>query len=148
MNSRWDEGAVGNLDGLGLLVYASRLIGAETSLVVWGGEFGRTNYSQGKLTPTDYGRDHHPRCFTMFLAGAGVKAGLTYGATDDFGYRATVDRCSTADLHATMLHLFGLDYKKLIFPRHGRDERLTDVHEAKILKPILVLSTRRNPRRR
>lgn len=98
------------------------------TLVVWGGEFGRTNYSQGKLTATDYGRDHHPRCFTMWLAGAGVKAGLTYGATDDFGYNIAERPVHVHDMQATLLHLLGIDHEKLTYRFQGRYYRLTDVH--------------------
>jgi hypothetical protein len=105
----------------------------DSTLVFWGGEFGRTPGAQGKD-----GRDHHPYGFSVWLAGGGVKGGEVYGATDDFGYRAAVNRCSTADLHATMLHLLGLDHKRLSFHRHGRDERLTDVFDAKPLRPLLA----------
>src|SRR5262249_31208653 len=101
----------------------------DTTLVFWGGEFGRTPGAQNKD-----GRDHHPYGFSVWLAGGGVKGGQAYGATDDFGYRAVTDRCSVADLHATMLHLLGLDYKRLTFAHNGRDERLTDVREAKVVK--------------
>src|SRR5204862_4500877 len=82
----------------------------EDTLVVWGGEFGRTNYSQGKLTATDYGRDHHPRCFTLWMAGAGVKPGLIYGATDEFGYNIAQDPVHVHDMQATILHLLGIDH--------------------------------------
>ena len=105
----------------------------ESTLVFWGGEFGRTPGAQGKD-----GRDHHPYGFSVWLAGGGIKGGQVYGATDDFGYRAALDRCSTADLHATMLHLLGLDHKRLLFERHGREERLTDVYYAKVLRPLLA----------
>lgn len=109
----------------------------EDTLVVWGGEFGRTNYSQGKLTSTDYGRDHHPRCFTVWLAGAGVRPGVVYGATDDFGYNITENAVSVHDLQATMLHLLGIDHEKLIYRHQGRYFRLTDV-EGHLLKGILT----------
>ena len=92
----------------------------EDTLVVWGGEFGRTVYSQGKLTETDYGRDHHPRCFTMWMAGAGVKPGYTHGETDDFSYNIVRDPVHVHDFHATMLHLLGVDHEKLIFKHQGR----------------------------
>jgi hypothetical protein len=105
----------------------------DSTLVIWGGEFGRTPGAQGRD-----GRDHHPYGFSIWLAGGGIKGGQTYGATDDFGYRATVDRVSTADLHATILHQLGLDHQKLWFPRHGREERLTDVFEPRILKKLLA----------
>src|SRR5262245_34039368 len=105
----------------------------DSTLVLWGGEFGRTPGTEGKD-----GRDHHPYGFSLWLAGGGIQGGQVYGATDDFGYRATADRCSVADLHATILHLLGLDCKRLTFKHHGRDERLTDVHEAKVLKALLA----------
>jgi hypothetical protein len=105
----------------------------DSTLVFWGGEFGRTPGGQGPD-----GRDHHPYGFSVWLAGGGIKGGQAYGATDDFGYRAVTDRCSTADLHATMLHLLGLDARRLTFPRHGREERLTDVYEPHLLKPLLA----------
>ncbi|HLW66773.1 MAG TPA: DUF1501 domain-containing protein [Gemmataceae bacterium] len=105
----------------------------DSTLVFWGGEFGRTPGAQNKD-----GRDHHPYGFSVWLAGGGIKGGQAYGATDDFGYRAVADRCSTADLHATMLHLLGIDAKTLIYSHHGRDERLIDVREANVLKPLLA----------
>jgi uncharacterized protein (DUF1501 family) len=97
------------------------------TLVVWGGEFGRTNYSQGKLTPTDYGRDHHPRCFTMWLAGGGVRTGTSYGTTDDFGYSVTENGVHVHDMQATILHLLGIDHQRLTYFHQGRYYRLTDV---------------------
>ena len=100
----------------------------EDTLVVWGGEFGRTVYCQGKLTVDDYGRDHHPRCFTIWMAGAGVKSGATYGQTDDFSYNIVQDPVHVHDLHATMLHLLGIDHEALTFKFQGRHHRLTDVH--------------------
>ena len=109
----------------------------DDTLVVWGGEFGRTNYSQGKLTATDYGRDHHPRCFSMWMAGAGVKAGTVYGSTDDFGYNVAEDGVHVHDLHATMLHLLGIDHERLTHFFQGRRFRLTDVH-GRIVKGLLA----------
>ena len=100
----------------------------EDTLVIWGGEFGRTNYSQGKLTKDDYGRDHHPRCFTVWMAGAGVKAGFSFGETDEFGYNITKDPVHVHDFQATLLYLLGIDHEKLIFKHQGRRYRLTDVH--------------------
>ena len=100
----------------------------EDTLVVWGGEFGRTNYSQGKLTKDDYGRDHHPRCFTMWMAGAGVKAGYVHGATDEFGYNIVKDPVHVHDFQATLMHLLGIDHQKLTYKYQGRRFRLTDVH--------------------
>jgi len=105
--------------------------------VVWGGEFGRTVYCQGKLTAEDYGRDHHPRCFTVFLAGAGVKAGTSYGATDDFSYNIVKDPVDVHDLHATILRLLGMDHTKLTYKFQGRHFRLTDVH-GRVVTPILA----------
>ena len=98
------------------------------TLVMWGGEFGRTVYCQGKLTKDDYGRDHHPRCFTVFLTGGGIKPGMTYGATDDYCYNITENPVHVHDLHATMLHCLGIDHTKLTFKFQGRYHRLTDVH--------------------
>jgi hypothetical protein len=109
----------------------------EDTLVVWGGEFGRSVYSQGKLTDDDYGRDHHPRCFTLWMAGGGVKAGITYGETDDFSYNITKDPVHVHDLHATMMHLLGIDHKKLTFKYQGRHFRLTDVH-GNLVKGLLA----------
>jgi hypothetical protein len=100
----------------------------DDTLVIWGGEFGRTNYSQGKLTPTDYGRDHHPRCFTIWFAGGGVKAGHIHGATDEFGYNVASDPVHVHDIQATILHLLGIDHEKLTYRFQGRFYRLTDVH--------------------
>ena len=109
----------------------------EDTLVVWGGEFGRTVYCQGKLTADDYGRDHHPRCFTVWLAGGGVRPGLTYGETDDFCYNITKDPVHVHDLHATILHCLGIDHTKLTYKYQGRHFRLTDVHGV-VRKEILA----------
>ena len=117
----------------------------DETLVVWGGEFGRTAYCQGNLTKQNYGRDHHPRCFTVWMAGGGVKAGITYGQTDDFGYNIadadgnpilpqptketwTRGTMHIHDLNATILHLLGIDHRQLTYRYQGRDFRLTDVH--------------------
>ena len=100
----------------------------EDTLIVWGGEFGRTIYSQGGASATNYGRDHHPRCFTVLMAGAGVKRGLTFGATDDYCYNITENPVHVHDLNATILHLMGVEHKKLIYRYQGRDFRLTDIH--------------------
>jgi hypothetical protein len=97
------------------------------TMVVWGGEFGRTVYCQGKLTADNYGRDHHPRCFTMWMAGGGVKSGLTYGETDDYCYNIVKDPVHVHDLHATMLHCLGIDHTRLTYKFQGRAFRLTDV---------------------
>lgn len=99
----------------------------DETLVIWGGEFGRTNYSQGKLDPADYGRDHHPRCFSIWMAGGGVKPGLIYGETDELGYNVAKDPVHIHDFQATVLHLMGLDHEKLIYKHLGRRFRLTDV---------------------
>jgi hypothetical protein len=109
----------------------------EDTLVVWGGEFGRTNYSQGKLTATDYGRDHHPRCFTMWLAGGGVKPGLSYGATDEFGYNIVENPIHVHDMQATLIHLLGIDHERLTYRFQGRYYRLTDVH-GKVVRELLA----------
>ncbi len=100
----------------------------DDTLVIWGGEFGRTIYSQGKLTKTDYGRDHHPRCFTVLLAGAGIRGGLTLGETDDYCYNIVNDPVHVHDLNATLLHLLGIDHQRLTYRYQGRDFRLTDIH--------------------
>jgi hypothetical protein len=109
----------------------------DDTLVVWGGEFGRTNYSQGKLTATDYGRDHHPRCFSMWMAGGGAKAGTVYGATDEFGYNVVEDGVHVHDFHATFLHLLGVDHERLTHFFQGRRFRLTDVH-GRVIKGLLA----------
>ena len=109
----------------------------DETLVVWGGEFGRTVYCQGKLTQEVYGRDHHPRCFSVWLAGGGIRGGMSYGTTDDFSYNIAENPVSVHDLHATILHLLGVDHKKLTFKYQGRHFRLTDVH-GEIVQPILV----------
>ena len=109
----------------------------EDTLVVWGGEFGRTNYSQGKLTVDNYGRDHHPRCFTMWMAGGGIKKGYTHGETCEFGYNIVKDPVHVHDFQATMLHLLGVDHEKLIFKHQGRRFRLTDV-SGHVVKELLT----------
>jgi hypothetical protein len=107
------------------------------TLVVWGGEFGRTVYSQGKLTADDYGRDHHPRCFTIWMAGGGIKPGVTFGETDDFSYNIVRDPVDVHDLHATILRTLGIDHTKLTFKFQGRHFRLTDV-KGRIVSEILA----------
>ncbi len=109
----------------------------DDTLVIWGGEFGRTVYCQGRLTEDDYGRDHHPRCFTMWLAGGGVKPGITLGATDDFSYNVVENPVDVHDLHATILHCMGIDHTRLTYKYQGRHFRLTDVH-GNVVKPILA----------
>jgi arylsulfatase A-like enzyme len=108
----------------------------EDTLVIWGGEFGRTVYSQGKLSADNYGRDHHPRCFTIWMAGAGVKAGISYGETDDFSYNIVKDPVHVHDFHATLMHIMGIDHERLTYKFQGRRFRLTDV-EGKVVKAIL-----------
>jgi hypothetical protein len=109
----------------------------DDTLVVWGGEFGRTTYSQGKLTKDDYGRDHHPRCFSMWLAGGGVKGGVEVGETDDFSYNVVDKPVHIHDLNATLLHCLGIDHERLTYRFQGRDFRLTDIH-GKVVKDILA----------
>ncbi len=100
----------------------------DDTLVIWGGEFGRTVYCQGTLTHDNYGRDHHPRCFTFWLAGGGVKPGMSFGTTDDFSYNIEENPVEVHDLHATMLHCLGIDHRRLTYRYQGRNHRLTDVH--------------------
>jgi len=109
----------------------------EDTLVVWGGEFGRTIYSQGALTATNYGRDHHPRCFTVFLAGGGIRPGMSLGETDDYCYNIVADPVSIYDLHATMLHQLGIDHNRLTYKYQGLDARLTGVEGARVVKEIV-----------
>ena len=109
----------------------------EDTLIVWGGEFGRTVYSQGKLSDTDYGRDHHGRCFTMWLAGGGIKPGISHGETDDYSYNVVKDPVHVHDLNATILHCLGIDHERLTFKFQGREYRLTDVH-GEAVKGILT----------
>jgi hypothetical protein len=109
----------------------------EDTLVIWGGEFGRTIYSQGKLTEKVYGRDHHPSCFTMWMAGGGVRGGMNYGSTDDYSVNVVENGVSVHDLHATVLHLLGIDHERFTFKYQGRDFRLTDVH-GRVVKELLA----------
>jgi uncharacterized protein (DUF1501 family) len=109
----------------------------EDTLVVWGGEFGRTSYCQGAYNEHRYGRDHHPRCFSMWMAGGGIKPGIVHGETDEFGYNAVSGLVSVHDLHATMLHVLGIDHERLIFRHQGRRFRLTDV-AGELIRPILA----------
>jgi hypothetical protein len=99
----------------------------DDTLVLWSGEFGRTVYSQGTLTSSNYGRDHHPRCFTCWMAGGGIKPGVSIGRTDDYGYNIVENPVSVHDLHATLLHALGFDHERLVYRYQGRDFRLTDV---------------------
>jgi hypothetical protein len=109
----------------------------DDTLVVWGGEFGRTVYCQGKLTDKNYGRDHHPRCFTMWMAGGGIKPGVTLGETDDYCYNVVKDPVHVHDIQATILHCLGIDHKRLTYKFQGRWFRLTDVH-GELVKPVLA----------
>jgi hypothetical protein len=109
----------------------------DDTLVVWGGEFGRTVYCQGRLTKDDYGRDHHPRCFTMWFAGGGIKTAVTLGATDDYCYNVTENPVHVHDVQATILHCLGIQHTKLTWKFQGRNFRLTDVH-GQIVKPVLA----------
>ncbi|MBL8190388.1 MAG: DUF1501 domain-containing protein [Acidobacteria bacterium] len=109
----------------------------DDTLVIWGGEFGRTVYSQGRLAVDDYGRDHHPRCFTIWMAGGGIKPGVTFGETDDFSYNIVRDPVHVHDLNATILHCLGIDHTRLTFKFQGRYYRLTDVH-GNVVKQILA----------
>jgi len=108
----------------------------DDTLVIWGGEFGRTVYCQGHLTATDYGRDHHGRCFTMWLAGGGMKPGITFGETDDYSYNIVKDPVHVHDLQATILHCLGIDHKRLTYRSQGRDFRLTDVSGQVVAKVL------------
>jgi hypothetical protein len=109
----------------------------DETLVIWGGEFGRTNYSQGKFTKDNYGRDHHPKCFSIWMAGGGIKQGIVYGETDEFGYNVLRDPVSVHDLHATLLHLMGLNHEQLTYKHLGRRYRLTDV-EGKLIEGLMA----------
>jgi hypothetical protein len=109
----------------------------DDTLVVWGGEFGRTVYSQGTLTETNYGRDHHPRCFSIWMAGGGIRGGVTFGETDDFSYNIVKDPMDVHDLHATILHCLGVDHTKLTYKFQGRHFRLTDV-KGNVVRPVLA----------
>ncbi len=109
----------------------------DETLVIWGGEFGRTNFSQGPITKDNYGRDHHPRCFSIWMAGGGIKPGIVYGETDEFGYNIIRDPVHVHDFHATVLNQLGLDHEKLIFKHLGRRFRLTDV-AGRVIKDIIA----------
>lgn len=110
----------------------------DETLVIWGGEFGRTIYSQGGLTQDNYGRDHHPRCFTMWMAGGGSRLGQVYGETDDFSYNIVKDPVHIRDFHATVLHLLGFDHQRFTYRYQGLDQKLTGVDPAKVIKPLLA----------
>ena len=110
----------------------------DDTLVIFGGEFGRTIYSQGKLTATDYGRDHHPRCFSLWMAGGGTKGGYTHGETDEFSYNITKDPVHVRDFQATMLHLLGIDHERFTYKFQGLDQKLTGVEKAHVVKALLA----------
>lgn len=110
----------------------------DDTLVIWGGEFGRTIYSQGKLTATNYGRDHHPRCFSLWLAGGGVKGGIVHGETDDFSYNIVSNPVHVRDLQATLMHQLGIDHERFTYKYQGLDQRLTGVEKATVVKEILI----------
>ena len=110
----------------------------DDTLVVFGGEFGRTTYCQGKLTQTNYGRDHHPRCFSTWMAGGGIQGGITYGETDEYSYNIATDPVHVRDFNATILHQLGIDHNRLTFPYLGLDQKLTGVEETHVIKKILM----------
>jgi hypothetical protein len=122
-------GLISDLKSRGLL---------DSTLVIWGGEFGRTIYSQGGLSQDNYGRDHHPRCFTMWMAGGGIQGGIVHGETDDFSYNIVRDPVHVRDFHATILHLLGIDHQRLSFRNQGLDLRLTGVEPAKVMHQLLA----------
>ncbi len=110
----------------------------EDTLVIWGGEFGRTIYSQGRLTPTDYGRDHHPRCYSLWMAGGGVKGGIVHGTTDEFSYNIVENPVHIRDFQATILHLFGIDHERFTHRFQGLDAKLTGVEPAHVVNELLA----------
>jgi arylsulfatase A-like enzyme len=110
----------------------------EDTLVVWGGEFGRTIYSQGGLSHENYGRDHHPRCYTMWMAGGGARPGAVYGETDDFSYNIVKDPVHIHDFHATVLELLGFDHLRFTYKYQGLDQRLTGVEPAQVIKALIA----------
>jgi uncharacterized protein (DUF1501 family) len=122
----------------GLLIDLEQRGMLKDTLVVWGGEFGRTVFSQGKLTDANYGRDHHPRCYTMWMAGGGVKGGMVHGETDDFCYNVVKDPVHIRDINATILHCMGIDHERLTYKFQGLDQKLTGVEQANPVKGILV----------
>ena len=106
--------------------------------MIWGGEFGRTVYSQGELTKDNYGRDHHPRCYTVWLAGGGVRPGQSYGETDDFSYNIVKDPVHIHDFHATVLHLLGFEHERFTYRYQGLDQRLTGVEKAAPIQALMA----------
>jgi uncharacterized protein (DUF1501 family) len=123
------SGLINDLKARGLL---------DSTLIIWGGEFGRTIYSQGGLSKTNYGRDHHPRCFTMWMAGGGAKGGTIYGETDDFSYNIVKDPVHIRDFHATVLHLLGIDHERFTVRHLGLDQKLTGVEPARVIRELLA----------
>ena len=110
----------------------------DETLIIWGGEFGRTVYSQGGLSKQNYGRDHHPRCYTIWMAGGGIKGGIIHGETDDFSYNIVKDPVHLRDWHATILHLMGFDHERFTYKTQGLDGRLTGVEEAHVMEQLLA----------
>ncbi len=110
----------------------------DETLIIWGGEFGRTIYSQGGLSRENYGRDHHPRCYTMWMAGGGARPGTIYGETDDFSYNIVKDPVHIHDFHATVLSMLGVDHERFTYRYQGLDQKLTGVEHAKIIKELIV----------
>ena len=110
----------------------------DETLIVWGGEFGRTIYSQGKLTPTNYGRDHHPRCFSLWMAGGGIKGGIVHGETDEFSYNIVNNPVHVRDFQATIMHQFGIQHDKFTFKYQGLDQRLTGVEPSRVVTELLA----------
>jgi uncharacterized protein (DUF1501 family) len=110
----------------------------EDTLIIWGGEFGRTIYSQGTLSMTNYGRDHHPRCFSMWMAGGGAKGGAIYGETDDFSYNIVKEPVHIRDFHATVMQLLGYDHEQLSYKYQGLNQRLTGVLPAHVIKELVL----------
>jgi uncharacterized protein (DUF1501 family) len=109
----------------------------DETLVIWGGEFGRTVYCQGQITNHNYGRDHHPRCFSLWMSGGGIKSGMVLGETDDYSYNIVSNPIHVHDLQATILHQLGIDHTRLTYRYQGRDFRLTDVH-GRVVKEVLA----------
>jgi uncharacterized protein (DUF1501 family) len=110
----------------------------EDTLIIWGGEFGRTIYSQGGLSRENYGRDHHPRCFTMWMAGGGAKGGVIYGETDDFSYNIVKDPVHIRDFHATVLDLLGINHERFTYKFQGLDSKLTGVEPARVVRELIT----------
>ncbi len=110
----------------------------EDTLVIFSGEFGRTIYCQGRLTPTDYGRDHHPRCYSLWMAGGGIRGGVVHGETDEFSYNIVRDPVHIRDWHATVMSLFGIDHQRFTYPYQGLDQRLTGVEPAEVVRGLLA----------